>query len=75
MSSYYQEIKNVIEQMPSNEIFVASELKNSMLEEITENSYYKSLERLVKEGVLIHLTKGLYSRTQIDKQQIVLQMN
>ena len=71
MSSYYQEIKNVIEQMPSNEIFVASELKNSMLEEITENSYYKSLERLVKEGVLIHLTKGLYSRTQSNKQQIV----
>ena len=71
MSSYYEEIKNVIEQMPNNEIFVASELKNAMLKGVPENTYYKCLERLVKEGVLIHLTKGLYSRTQRNKQQIV----
>lgn len=71
MSSYYEEIKNVIEHMPNNEIFVASELKNALLKGVPENTYYKSLERLVKEGILVHLTKGLYSRTQSSKQQIV----
>lgn len=71
MSSYYEEIKNVIEQMPKNKIFVASELKNTMFKGVPDNTYYKSLERLVKGGVLMHLTKGLYSRTQSSKQQIV----
>lgn len=64
MSSYVEQVKQIVEQIPCNTIFVASELKSKKLSEIPENTYYKSIERLVKEGVIIHLTKGLYYRPE-----------
>lgn len=71
MSSYFEEIKSTIEHISIDEIFVARELKNTKLKEIPENTFYKSLERLVKNGDLIHLAKGLYSRTPKSQEQIV----
>ena len=56
MSSYFEQIRDIIEQMSYDEIFVASELKNDKLKDIPENTYYKCLERLVKDGTIIHLT-------------------
>lgn len=64
MSSYYEQTKNTIEQIPCNQIFVASELKNTHLSEIPEKTYYKILERLSKQEALVHLTKGLYYRPE-----------
>lgn len=79
MSSYIEQVRQIIEHIPCNEIFVASELKTRKLMEIPENTYYKSIERLVKDGVIIHLTKGLYYRPEkykgdnipISKERIV----
>lgn len=71
MRSYFEQIRNLIEQMSYDEIFVASELKNEKLKDIPENTYYKCLERLVKDGTLIHLAKGLYSKTEKSPEQIV----
>lgn len=69
MSSYAEQVKKIIEQIPCNEIIIANELKSKSLSEIPESTYYKTLERLVKDGVIIHLTKGLYYRPERFKEK------
>ncbi len=71
MSNYSEEIRAVIEQLPYDKIFVASELKDVYLNAIPEKTYYKVLERLTKQNVIVHLTKGLYYRPNMTEQGIV----
>lgn len=79
MSNYSEQVKAVIEQMPFNKIFVASEFRETHLCGIPEQTYYKILERLVKQMDIVHLTKGLYYRPNknaagiipIDEQDII----
>ena len=71
MSNYSEQVKAVIEQMPFNKIFVASELKSVQLRDIPEEAYYKSLERLAKQEVIVHLTKGLYYRPVRSGEKVI----
>lgn len=71
MSNYSEQIRAVIKQLPYNKIFVASELKDIYLNTIPEKTYYKVLERLKKQNVIVHLTKGLYYRPNVTEQGIV----
>lgn len=71
MSRYTEQVTRIIEQMEYNSIFVASELKKSSLSELPEAIYYKALERMVQQGKLVHLTKGLYYRPCIENNQVI----
>ena len=60
--AYISEIEKEIENFPFNYPIVASDLYNSRFSNIPEVTFYKSLERLSKSDILVHLTKGVYYR-------------
>lgn len=62
MSSYAKYIETVIEQEPENKLLEASTLYQKWFGTVPEMTYYKTLERMSKQGSLVHLTKGLYYR-------------
>ena len=62
MNSYAKFIKSVIEQEPENKLLEASVLYERSFGAVPEMSYYKTLERMSKQGTLVHLTKGIYYR-------------
>ena len=62
MSSCIEIIENEVEKIPCNELIISSELYGNLCVERTEQTFYKSLERLSKYGKLIHLTKSVYYR-------------
>ncbi len=62
MSSYAKYIETVIEQEPENKLLEASVLYQKSFGMVPEMTYYKTLERMSKQGSLVHLAKGLYYR-------------
>ena len=62
MNSYAKYIETVIEQEPENKLLEASILYQKSFGTVPEMTYYKTLERMSKQGSLVHLTKGLYYR-------------
>lgn len=62
MNSYAKYIESVIEQEPENKLLEASALYERSFGTVPEMSYYKTLERMSKQGKLVHLTKGIYYR-------------
>ena len=62
MNSYAKYIETVIEQDPENKLLEASSLYQRSFDTVPEMTYYKTLERMSKQGSLVHLTKGLYYR-------------
>ena len=78
MSSYAKEIKDIICELPTNEIFEASTLRDTQLSHIPDSAYYKMLERMTKYYQLIRLAKGVYYRPEegddnaaVDEEAIV----
>jgi len=65
--NYQLEVKNKIEEYPVRELIVASRFLKENLTYIPENTYYKSLERMVKKGELQKLAKGVYCRPKITR--------
>ncbi len=62
MNSYAKYIEAVIEKEPENQLLEASVMYEKSFGTIPEMSYYKTLERMSKQGTLVHLTKGIYYR-------------
>ena len=62
MKNYAGAVEEAVLQYEPNQIIVANELYHGMLSYIPEQTFYKTMERLVKSGKLVHLTKGLYYR-------------
>ena len=62
MESYAKCIVTGLLAEPENKIFEASDVYNKRFKAIPEASYYKTLERLCRKGIIVHLTKGLYYR-------------
>ena len=62
MNSYANYIETIIEHEPENKLLEASALYSQSFSTIPEMTYYKTLERMCKKGILLHLTKGLYYR-------------
>ena len=71
MNGFSEQIRNTISNIPYNEIFVASELKRTLLPEVTDTIFYKTLERMSKQNKLVHLTKGLYYRPMIAEGKVI----
>ena len=62
INSYANYIETIIEHEPENKLLEASALYSQSFSTIPEMTYYKTLERMCKKGILVHLTKGLYYR-------------
>lgn len=62
MNSYAKYIEAVIGKEPENKLMEASVMYGKLFGTVPEMSYYKTLERMSKQGILIHLTKGIYYR-------------
>lgn len=71
MSGYAEQIRNIIMEMPCNQIFVAHDLKKESFPQLSEAAFYKTIERMVKQNQLAHLAKGLYYRPVMDENDIV----
>lgn len=67
MNSYTKYIEAVIEKEPENKLLEASALYEKSFGTVPEMSYYKTLERMSKQGTLVHLTKGIYYRPKKSK--------
>lgn len=71
MSGYAEQIRNELLELPYQQIFVAHELKKEKFPDFPEAIYYKTLERMVKQNLLVHLAKGLYYRPILNADDIV----
>lgn len=58
--SYHSDVKDAIAGIREEGLIVASGLFHEKLSHIPEVTYYKSLERLVKQNRLIRVSKGIY---------------
>lgn len=67
MSSYTKYIEATIAQEPENKLLEASALYLKSFGTVPEMTFYKTLERMSKQGALVHLTKGLYYRPKKSK--------
>ena len=68
--SYF--IKNVIKGFSENELFFASTIYNELFREnVNEMLFYKTLERMTKNGELIKISKGVYHLPKLSKYGIV----
>lgn len=62
MRGYASYIKTALEQEPENRLFEANAKYAASFGGIPELSYYKTLERMSRQGLLVRLAKGLYYR-------------
>ena len=62
MESFACKIEHKLEEIPENIILEAGGMHAGLFPEIPETAYYKTLERLSRQGDLVHLAKGIYYR-------------
>ena len=60
-------IKNELKNHKKGELFSAKKIYNKNFSGINESNYYKVLERLVKSGELVKVSKGIYSIPKLTK--------
>ncbi len=65
--NYQMEVKSKIDAYPVGKLIVANIFLQEKLEYVPPNSYYKSLERMVKKGELSKISKGVYCRPKITR--------
>lgn len=70
MKGYSKKIEDMILTLPSNKLIIASELYNNHLKDIPELTYYKALERLSQKGIIMHLTTGVYYRSEVPEVDV-----
>ena len=66
-----EQVRNIIMDIPQNQIIAASDLKRNMLSDVTDACFYKTLERMTQQGSLVHLTKGLYYRPMLENNSLI----
>jgi len=71
MQSFAKYIELEIEKEPENKLLEASSMYGKKFGTVPEMSYYKTLERMSKQGQLVHLTKGLYYRPKKSRFGVV----
>ena len=71
MKSFAKYIESEIEKEPENKLLEASSMYEKKFGTVPEMSYYKTLERMSKQGQLIHLTKGVYYRPKRSRFGVV----
>jgi len=66
------EVRKFIERCKDNELFIASDIyRQSFKDKISELSYYKILERLNKDNIIIKISKGIYAKPKYTKYGVV----
>lgn len=57
--------------LPKGTVVLANELYASHFSKMTQAAFFKAMERLVSDKVLVRITKGLYAKTYTDNEQIL----
>lgn len=65
--NYQLEVRKKIESYPVRELIIASRFLKENLQYVPANSYYKSIERMLRNGELEKVAKGVYCRPKITK--------
>lgn len=60
--SMFSMVEAAVGMYEPNQLIIASELYRSISKGLTEQSFYKSMERMTRNGSLEHITKGIYCR-------------
>lgn len=55
-----EKIEMFLQNITENTVIEANSIYNLFADDMTEVAFYKTLERFCKNGVLVHLAKGLY---------------
>lgn len=65
-------IKNILSNFKENELIFASKLyKSELYNQVSEVAFYKTLERMCKNGELVKIAKGTYHLPKVSKYGIV----
>ena len=65
-------VKKILSNYNGNELIFASKLyKNDLYDQISEEAFYKTLERMCKLGELIKIAKGTYHLPKVSKYGVV----
>lgn len=70
-TSYDGVVETAVEKFELNHVIAADELYKATLHQIPQQTYYKTLENLVRKGELVYLAKGLYYRPKKTRFGIV----
>jgi len=65
--NYHSTVSEVIRQHKPNEMIVANHLYQESLKSVPESTYYKILERMVKDKTLTRLARGVYCLPKITR--------
>lgn len=65
--NYQLEVRKKIESYPVRELIIASRFLKENLQYVPANTYYKSIERMLRNGELEKVAKGVYCRPKITK--------
>ena len=71
MVRYTEYVEHMISEQPENKIWESSQFYNGFTQKIPEMTYYKILTRLVQQGKLVHVTKGVYYRPKKSRFGVV----
>jgi hypothetical protein len=69
--SYSSIIENRIDQFNPNEIIVARKLIMEELSGIPETAFFKVMERMVKQNILVRISKGIYCKPKTTRFGII----
>lgn len=65
--NYQLEVREKIESYPVRELIIANRFLKENLPYVPANTYYKSIERMLRKGELEKIAKGIYCRPKITK--------
>lgn len=65
--NYQLEVREKMESYPARELIIANKFLEENLPYVPANTYYKSIERMVKNGELEKIAKGIYCRPKKTK--------
>ena len=67
---YKQKLQEYIDSMEADEIIFVSRLYDEHFAGVSDAAFFKTIERMTKDGSLIRVSKGIYARPEATPQQI-----
>lgn len=67
---YKQRLQSYIENMESDDIVFVSRLYEDSFADVPNAAFFKMVERMTKEGLLMRVSKGIYAKPEATKEQI-----
>lgn len=67
---YKQRLQEYINNMDADEIIFVSRLYDECFADVHDTAFFKTVERMTREGVLARVSKGIYAKPQATRKQI-----